>query len=151
MRLEARSKMDDKTNKQRSISILSASFGIMIGFVGSNFSVQASIAISLLFLIVMFTPRPRSYVIHQMISALSHQRRGTKPENWAIALGWWIPRKYRDDLIGDILEDCYEMRALGKSNRRIRLHIIYQWVIGVVTLVPTAVLAAIRQVIIPPK
>jgi len=81
--------------------------------------------------------------------------KSARADDWAIALGWWIPRRYRDDLVGDILEDCCEMRMLGKSDRRICVHVVYQWLIGVLTLVPTAITTgigtAIRQIIVPRK
>ena len=76
-------------------------------------------------------------------------------ENWATMLGWFIPRKYRNDIIGDILEDCAEMRETGCTERRIKFHVVYQWLIAVITLVPTAVKTSItnilKQVISPPK
>lgn len=76
-------------------------------------------------------------------------------KNWATSLGWFIPRKYRNDIIGDILEDCAEMRENGCTERRIKFHVVYQWVIAVVTLVPTAVKTSItdilKQVLSPPK
>lgn len=80
----------------------------------------------------------------------------TKPdsEDWAISLGWFIPRKYRH-VIGDILEDCVEMREAGCTERRIKFHVVYQWLIAVITLVPTAVKTSItdilKQALSPPK
>ena len=74
--------------------------------------------------------------------------------NWATSLGWFIPRKYRH-VIGDILEDCAEMRAAGCSERRIKFHVVYQWLIAVVNLVPMAMKTSItdilKQVLSPPK
>jgi hypothetical protein len=74
-----------------------------------------------------------------------------KAEKWAIALGWWIPRKYRGALVGDILEDCHEMREAGCSEWRIRVQAIWQWAIGVLTLVPNAMIAALWRIVSPPK
>ena len=75
-------------------------------------------------------------------------------ENWTISLGWFFPRKYRH-VIGDILEDCAEMRQLDYTERRIKFHVVYQWLIAVITLVPTAVKTSItdilKQVVSPPK
>ena len=75
-------------------------------------------------------------------------------EKWATTLGWFIPRKYRH-VMGDILEDCAEMREAGCTEKRIKFHVVYQWLIAVITLVPTAIKTAIidsvKQVIIPPK
>lgn len=75
----------------------------------------------------------------------------SKGEKWAIALGWFIPRKYRNDIIGDILEDCAEMREVRCTERRIKFHVIYQWLLAVITLVPASIIGILRQVIIPPK
>ena len=79
----------------------------------------------------------------------------SKGHNWAASLGWFIPRKYRSDIIGDILEDCVEMRKAGCTERRIKFHVVYQWLIAIVTLVPTAVKCSItdilKQVLSPPK
>ena len=78
----------------------------------------------------------------------------SKGEDWTITLGWIIPRKYRH-VIGDILEDCAEMREAGCTERRIKFHVVYQWLIAVITLVPTAVKTSIadilKHVISPPK
>ncbi|MBN2592265.1 MAG: hypothetical protein JXA81_02070 [Sedimentisphaerales bacterium] len=78
-----------------------------------------------------------------------------KGENWAVLFGWYIPRRYRNDIVGDILEDCAEMSEAGCTERRIKFHVVYQWLIAVITLVPMAVKCSItdilRQVISPPK
>jgi hypothetical protein len=79
----------------------------------------------------------------------------SKSENWATALGWFIPRKYRKFIIGDILEDCAEMQKCGCTEKRIKFHVVYQWLIAVVTLVPmafkTSLVEIIKQVISPQK
>ena len=76
-------------------------------------------------------------------------------ENWATAFGWFIPRKYRNDVIGDILEDCAEMREAGCTEGRIKFHVVYQWLIALITLLPTALKTSItdilKQVLSPPK
>ena len=38
----------------------------------------------------------------------------------------WFPRKYRDELIGDILEDCHELREQGASEKKINRHANWQ-------------------------
>lgn len=95
---------------------------------------------------------------HTIITQIETQypdRRNSKCEGWATALGWFIPRKYRSDIIGDLLEDCAEMREAGCTERRIKFHVVYQWLIAVITLVPTAVktsiIDAVKQVLSPPK
>jgi hypothetical protein len=79
----------------------------------------------------------------------------SKGENWATSLGWFIPRRYRNDIIGDILEDCAEMRELGYMERQIKFHVVYQWLIAVITLVPMAVKTSItdilKHVLSPPR
>ena len=74
-----------------------------------------------------------------------------KAENWAIALGWWIPRRHRADIIGDILEDCSEMRDKGCAEWRIRIQVIWQWVIAVWSLIPAAVVGSVWGRLNPPK
>lgn len=69
-----------------------------------------------------------------------------KAEIWAKTLGWWIPRKLRGPLIGDILEDCHQMREMNYSEWRIRTHVLWQWAIGVVTLVPVAIISAVWRI-----
>lgn len=82
-------------------------------------------------------------------------KRKSKGEDWITSLGWFIPRKYRNDIIGDILEDCAEMREIGCTEERIKFHVVYQWLIAVITLVPTAIKTSItdilKQVISPPR
>jgi len=74
-----------------------------------------------------------------------------KAENWAIALGWWIPRRHRADIIGDIIQDCSEMRDKGCSEWRIRIQVIWQWAIAVVSLIPAAVVGSVWRRLSPPK
>jgi len=78
----------------------------------------------------------------------------SRGEDWTTTFGWFIPRKYRH-VMGDILEDCVEMRESGCTEKRIKFHVLYQWLIAVITLVPTAIKASItdilKQVISPPK
>lgn len=78
-------------------------------------------------------------------------RPGKKAEKWAVALGWWIPRKYRGPIVGDILEDCHEMRDKSYGEWRIRIHVIWQWVIAVGTLIPAVVVGSIWCKLNPPK
>jgi len=74
-------------------------------------------------------------------------KKDSKSEDLVIALGWWIPRKYRDELIGDILEDCAEMKKAGCTERRIRLHVVYQWLIAVIYLWPSIIANKIRGIL----
>jgi hypothetical protein len=87
-------------------------------------------------------------------NAPSNFKRESKGEKWAKSLGWFIPRKYRH-VIGDILEDCAEMRELGYTERRIKFHVVYQWLIAVITLVPaafkTSIIDILKQVLSQPK
>jgi len=74
-----------------------------------------------------------------------------KAEKWAIALGWWIPRKYRGDILGDIMEDCREMRKMDCGEFRIRIQVLWQWVIAVMKLVPSAIFGGIWRIFSPSK
>lgn len=74
-----------------------------------------------------------------------------KSEKWAVALGWWIPRKHRGPIVGDILEDCHEMRELGCGEWRIFIQVIWQWAIAIATLIPTAIFGSIWRIFSAPK
>ncbi len=68
-------------------------------------------------------------------------------EKWAILLGWCLPRKHRESIVGDILEDCHEMRKAGLVERRIRTHVLWQWLISVLTLITASVMGAIVRLL----
>lgn len=100
------------------------------------------------------------WVVTPVVKRTQSQRLSTsettyRGDSCVVLLGWFVPRQYRNTLIGDILEDCAEMREDGCTERRIKFHAIYQWLIAVITIVPTAVktsiIDAVRQVISPPK
>lgn len=57
-------------------------------------------------------------------------------DKWIVSVSFWIPRKHREGIVGDILEDCYELRRLGKSERRIWLYVLLQFVTALVLLWP---------------
>lgn len=77
----------------------------------------------------------------------SGSRGGTwnEPEKWAIVLAWCLPQKHREAIVGDIAEDCHEMRDRGLNERRIRTHVLWQCLISVVTLIPTYFIGAIGR------
>lgn len=83
--------------------------------------------------------------------ALKNHRGGSRgrlwneTDKWAIVLGWCFPRKHREAMVGDILEDCHEMRERGLNERRIRTHVLWQWLMSIVTLIPTYFICAIRR------
>ena len=64
---------------------------------------------------------------------------------WMVVLRWWLPQEHRDAILGDILEDCHDMRESGLTKQQIRTHVLWQWVIAVVTLVPASVIHAIAR------
>ena len=72
-------------------------------------------------------------------------------EDWAISLGWLIPRKYRAAFVGDILEDCADMREAGCAESHIKFQAVWQWAIAMITLVPmalkTSILDLLKQVL----
>ncbi|MBA7654835.1 hypothetical protein ES703_62728 [subsurface metagenome] len=68
-----------------------------------------------------------------------------EPEKWVIVLGLWLPGKHREAILGDILEDCHEMRDRGFRERKIRSHVLWQWAIAVVKLIPASVIGAIGR------
>lgn len=63
------------------------------------------------------------------------------------SLAYWIPRKYREAIVGDVLEDCRELRELGKSEWRIRIHVIWQLVWALILLRPTALMDALKRIL----
>ncbi len=70
-----------------------------------------------------------------------------KAETRLISLSFWIPRKHREGIAGDILEDCHEMRELGFTEGRILGHVLWQFTIAVISLWPEAVVSAIATVL----
>ena len=62
-------------------------------------------------------------------------------ERWVISLSFWIPRPHRESLVGDLLEDCKELRQLHCWEWRIRIHVLWQFAICVVTLLPEALIS----------
>ena len=69
-----------------------------------------------------------------------------KAERWLINLSFWIPRKYREAITGDILEDCREMREKGFRERRICIHVLWQFAIAVIALWPEAMGSAVATI-----
>lgn len=82
-------------------------------------------------------------------SSDAHSQSRRSPENWLTSIAFWIPRKQREGLVGDILEDCHELRSFGKRNSRIWAHVIWQFLIAVVTSIPASILSAIRGKVTP--
>lgn len=72
-------------------------------------------------------------------------------EKWTTVLGWCLPRKHREAIVGDILEDCQEMRANGLKERSIRNHAFWQLAISIVMLIPRAIIATVWRIASPPK
>lgn len=66
-------------------------------------------------------------------------------ENWVIMLGRCIPQKHREAIVGDILEDCHEMREGGLAERKIWTNALWQWVISVVALIPACIVGSIGR------
>jgi hypothetical protein len=62
---------------------------------------------------------------------------------WLVFLGWWLPHEHRDAIMGDILEDWYEMRESGLSKEQMRTHVLWQWMIAVVLLFPCSVIRVV--------
>jgi hypothetical protein len=70
-----------------------------------------------------------------------------KAERWLVSLSFWIPRKFREAITGDILEDCHEMRELGFTERRIRVHVLWQFAWAVIALWPEAIGSAVVAIV----
>ena len=93
------------------------------------------------------------YIIVATSNSFTHGfwRNGKKVEKFAVSLSWWIPRRYREDIIGDILEDCTEMRDNSCAEWRLLIQVIWQWSIAVVNLIPSAVIGKIIRILNPPN
>jgi hypothetical protein len=68
-----------------------------------------------------------------------------RPETVLRSLSYWVPRRYREVITGDIIEDCHEMRALGMSRLRICTHVVWQFAVALILLWPTAVADAFKK------
>jgi len=66
-----------------------------------------------------------------------------KTDDFCTSMSYWLPRKYREGITGDILEDAAELRRLGKNEWRVRAHIAWQLGICIFRLWPTAFKAAV--------
>lgn len=66
----------------------------------------------------------------------------------AIVLGWCFPRKHREAIVGDILEDCKEMRERGLAERKIRTHVLWQWAVSMIVLILGSIMSAIRAIVV---
>ncbi len=69
-----------------------------------------------------------------------------KTKKKLVSTSYLIPRKYREAIVGDIMEDCNELRALGKSEWIIRLHLIWQLAIALIMLRPIAIMDAFKRI-----
>lgn len=68
-------------------------------------------------------------------------------EKWLILLKWLLPRKHRESIIGDILEDCHEMRERRLSKQRIMANVLWQLIISFLMWVPSSVINAIFRLL----
>lgn len=66
------------------------------------------------------------------------------PESWLRNTSFRIPGLQREALIGDLTEDYRERKKLGRSEFRIRLYILWQLMIVLVTLWPVTILSALK-------
>jgi len=64
-------------------------------------------------------------------------------DKWRDSLSFWIPRRYREGVMRDLMEDSEEIRALGKSEWRVRAHLVWHLGIGILHFWPAALKAAI--------
>jgi hypothetical protein len=86
--------------------------------------------------------------LSQKIISVPHSKKAVhpssdRPERLLFAISFWIPRKYREAIVGDIMEDCHELSHLGKSERRIFVHVLWQLTVTVITLLPVSVFSGL--------
>lgn len=64
--------------------------------------------------------------------------------DWVIrSLSYWIPRRYRESIMGDIYEDCAELRGVGASEFRVKIHAVWQIFLAVVVSWPAIMKASL--------
>ena len=68
------------------------------------------------------------------VSALSGSAIKGQGEDWAILLGRLIPSKYRNAIVGDVLEDCGVMRDAGRTERHITIRVLWQCLTAAITV-----------------
>jgi hypothetical protein len=68
-------------------------------------------------------------------------------ENWLISLSFWIPKRFREAIVGDILEDCIDLRKCGYSEWRIRIHAVWHFILAVLLMWPDVLLSPIFGII----
>lgn len=61
----------------------------------------------------------------KLAAATRRSLSGSDPDGWVRAIAVLVPRRYREALIGDILEDRHEWRAQGK--RRLWIELLTLW------------------------
>lgn len=86
------------------------------------------------------------FIVLLVLASLTREPQ-KKAETRLITLSFWIPRKHREGITGDILEDCHEMRELGFTERRILGHVLWQFAIAVISLWPEAVVSAFATIL----
>jgi len=85
-------------------------------------------------------------VLKDISANIEELRSRNRTKDLIIKTSFWIPRKYREAIVGDIMEDCHELRVLGKSEWRIRIHVIWQLAIALILLRPTALVDAFKRI-----
>jgi hypothetical protein len=85
----------------------------------------------------------RIYTILDSMLKKIIQQEAKRPERLLFAISFWVPRKYREALVGDIMEDCQELRNLDKGERRIFVHVFWQLAISLVTLLPASIFSGL--------
>jgi len=89
--------------------------------------------------------------VHQSISTSTLSKiflKQTTTDKWLKSTSFWIPRRIREAIIGDIIEDCHELRALGKKEYRVRLHILWHLILFALSLLPTAIIKAFKEKVV---
>ena len=121
--------------------------GILLFVLGG----RLSIALFVIFPIVGIVVEARERWTLKKHRGDSRVRICNETEKWVIVLGWCLPRKHREAILGDILEDYQEMKERGLSERNIRIHVLWQWLVSVVLLIPSAIIAAVCRIVSPTK
>jgi hypothetical protein len=67
-----------------------------------------------------------------LLREMLNERVRLRTDSWLVSIGFWIPRGNRQAIIGDLLEDCGEMRSHGFSEPQIRRRIRWQLLVVIV-------------------
>lgn len=89
----------------------------------------ASLLLTSLVAIVFWLLTELVFRTYNRLSA-RHNETKVRPTNSRVSmldrLSWWIPKKYREEAVGDLKEDISDMQKAGLSEWQIRGRVLFQ-------------------------